>query len=109
MRTYAYASLTAALMAASAGVGAGSVVYMRPLQPPQQQQQAISVPQPTPEAPAPSIRTLAWFKTHDAERIAKVAACADNPGVARLGDPECDNAFYARDEISIDAELAKDK
>ena len=97
MNIYAHAGLTVALMATSAGVGAGSVVYMRPLQPPQQQ--AVAVPQSPLPAPPPAIRATAWFEAHDAERKAKMAACHDNPGVSRLGDPECDNAFNARDNI----------
>jgi hypothetical protein len=98
MNTYAYIGLSAALMTASAGIGAGSVVYMRPLQPPQQQ--AVAVPQSLPLPPAPAIRTASWFEAHDTDRKAKMVACHDNPGVARLGDPECDNAFNARDNIA---------
>jgi hypothetical protein len=110
MNTYAYAGLTAALMAASAGVGAGTVVYMRPLQPSQQQavaapQQQAAVPVPTQGGPAPAIHTLSWYMAHDAEREAKVQACTDNPGASRLGDPECDNAFYARDRLNYLAHL----
>ena len=94
MKTYAYAGLTAALMAASAGVGAGSVVYLRPLQPAQQQQAAT----PPPPAPVPAIRTVSWFEAHEAERAAKMAACADNPGVGQH-DPECLNAGRAAENI----------
>ncbi len=98
MNTYAYAGLTAALMAASAGVGAGSVVYLRPLQSPQQQQAEMAPP----PAPVPVIRTRSWFRAHEPEREAKLAACRDNPGVALMGDPECANADAAGTDINYD-------
>ena len=105
MNTYAYASGVAALMALSgAAGGSASAVYLRPLQPPQQQTATVPPPAPV-QTPAPAIRTLSWFMAHDAERAAKMAACADNPGVARLGDPECDNAFNARDRLNYRASL----
>jgi hypothetical protein len=92
MNRYAYAGV-AALMALSGAAGFGSAVYLRPLQPPQQQ--AATVPPP---APVPAIRTVSWFEGHEAERAAKMAACADNPGVGQH-DPECLNAGRAAENI----------
>jgi hypothetical protein len=99
MNAYTNIGISAALLAMGAAGGYGSAVYMRPLQPPQQQ--AAAAPPPAP-APAPVIRTVSWFKGHDAERTAKLEACADNPGVARTGDPECTNARVAQKDIGYD-------
>ena len=40
------------------------------------------------------VRTVSWFKAHQAEMMHKRAACDDNPGNART-DPECANADNA--------------
>ncbi|MGD0108677.1 MAG: EexN family lipoprotein [Rhodopila sp.] len=86
---------TAALMALSAGLGAGGAVYMRPLQPPQPSV-AIAPSMPT----AHPIRTVTWFKEHEPEMAEKQAACDDNPG-GTAGDPECTNAEAASEQISM--------
>jgi hypothetical protein len=97
MNAYTNIGISAALLAIGAAGGYGSAVYMRPLQPPQQQATAIPVP-----APVPVIRTRSWFRARDAERDAKLAACRDNPGVALMGDPECANADAARTDLNYD-------
>jgi hypothetical protein len=96
MNAYTNIGISAALVAMGAAGGYGSAVYLRPLQPPQQQ--AVTVPPPV---QVPVIRTVSWFKANEAERTAKLKACADNPGVGQH-DPECTNASRARSEISYD-------
>lgn len=87
------------LMALSAMGGATAAVYVRPLQPPQQ----IAGVTPMPQAqPAPTVRTVTWFKDHSAERKQKLALCRDNPGLGQL-DPECLNAEHAASEVSFEA------
>jgi hypothetical protein len=96
MNAYTNIGISAALVAMGAAGGYGSAVYLRPLQP--LQQQAATAPPP---APVPAIRTVSWFAAHAAERGVKLTACDDNPGVGRL-DPECANAARARADAGYD-------
>ena len=84
----------AALMAASAGLGATGAIYLRQLQP--------TPPPVVAVAPVPApIRTVTWFKQHETEMREKLGACNDNPGVA-MHDPECFNASDANDKIGLE-------
>ena len=87
----------AALMAASAGLGATGAVYLRPLQP--------TPPPVVATAPVPApIRAVTWFKAHPDEITQKLAACNDNPGVG-MHDPECFNAQEASNKLSFDRQI----
>ena len=92
----------AALMAASAGLGATGAVYLRPLQP----AAPPVVTEITP--PPPPIRTVTWFKAHPDEITQKLAACNDNPGVA-MHDPECFNASDANNKLAYERRTAAAK
>ncbi|CAM2164763.1 exported hypothetical protein [Burkholderia latens] len=43
-----------------------------------------------------------WFKTHEAERRAALAKCANDPGRLAL-TAECVNATKARDDLRLDS------
>ena len=91
----------AALMAASAGLGATGAVYLRPLQP--------TPPPVVATAPVPApIRAVTWFKAHPDEITQKLAACNDNPGVA-MHDPECFNASDANNKLAYERRTAAAK
>jgi hypothetical protein len=72
--------------------GAGGTWYLVKMTPP------TSAPVTATAITPHSVRTVSWFKAHQAEMMQKRAACDDNPGSART-DPECanaDNAFLDR-------------
>ena len=95
----------AGLIALTAGLGVAGAVYLRPLQTPQPQPQPQTEIAPV-APPAPTIRTVTWFKAHPNEMNAKRAACRDNQGVGRH-DPECPNASAAGLQLEVDADLAQ--
>jgi hypothetical protein len=92
----------AGMMALSAGVGATGAVYLRPVQPTQQPPVAIAPPAPIapPVEVVRTVRTVSWFKSHQAEMRSKVALCNDNPGVGHH-DPECLNALEAKQHVEF--------
>jgi hypothetical protein len=90
----------AGLMALSAGLGATGAVYLRPLQPAQQQTATAPVA-PVPVPVVEPIRTVTWFKAHRSELDGKLALCGDNPGLGQH-DPECANAGEAKDQNDIE-------
>jgi hypothetical protein len=89
------------LMALSAGAGATSAVYLRPLQPPSQTATAL------PAQPR-AVRTVSWFKAHQEEMLRQNSACADNPGMG-ANDPECVNASDAAASASFDRQIEQAK
>lgn len=68
--------------------GAGGTWYLtKATSPALTPQEAAAVPH--------AIRTVSWFKAHQAEARQKNAECDDNPGAA-MHDAECINADQAR-------------
>lgn len=94
----------AALMAVSAGAGVTSAIYLRPLQP-TQQQQAVAPPVLPPPIQVRPVRTVTWFVEHRSELRSKLAQCNDNPG-SGASDPECLNVETAKQKVDA-ADLIK--
>ncbi len=46
------------------------------------------------------VQTVAWYKAHEAERIAMVTKCHNNPGQLNK-TPNCVNAQQAVDDIAM--------
>lgn len=46
------------------------------------------------------VQTVAWYKTHEAERIAMATKCHNNPGQLEK-TPNCINAQQAVDDIAM--------
>jgi hypothetical protein len=93
----------AALMVVSAGAGVTSAIYLRPLQP--TQQQAVAPPVLQPPIQVRPVRTVTWFVEHRSELRSKLAQCNDNPGVG-ASDPECLNVETAKQKVDA-ADLIK--
>lgn len=47
-----------------------------------------------------STHDVAWYKTHDAERKAKIAQCENDTGELRFA-PNCQNSKKAADELTF--------
>ena len=52
-------------------------------------------------AAAAPVRTVSWYRQHQADLKQKLAACNDNPGAA-MTDVECQNAAEAKSQIDTD-------
>ncbi len=49
---------------------------------------------------AEPVHDVEWYKTHDAERQAKLKECSNNPGELR-DTPNCENAVQAEKALSF--------